>query len=131
MQMSKSNPFGLHTITPYLIVPRIPELIAFLTELFGAEQRGDSQMRNDGSVQHAEVQIGDSVVMLGEPMAEFSATPATLYTYVDDCDATYAKALSMGATSVLEPADYPHGDRYGGIKDPSGNTWWVVTHTGQ
>ncbi|QDT00536.1 VOC family protein [Adhaeretor mobilis] len=128
--MATPNPFGLHTITPYLIVQRVPELIEFLTELFGANQRGELHMRDDGSVKHAEVQIGDSVVMMGEPMTEFKAQPATLYTYVDDCDATYAKALEIGAESVLEPEDYPHGDRYGGIKDLAGNTWWVVTHVG-
>lgn len=125
---SDSNPFGLHTVTPYLIVPEVARLIEFLIELFGAKQRGDKQLRGDGSVQHAEVQIGDSVVMMGEPTGDFTAAPATLYTYVDDCDATFAKAIELGATAVIEPENYPHGDRYGGIKDASGNTWWVVTH---
>lgn len=126
--MANSNPFGLHTITPYLIVPRVAELIQFLSELVGASQRGECHLRDDGSVKHAEVLIGDSVVMMGEPTHEYPAAPATLYTYVDDCDAAFARALELGATSVLEPADYPHGDRYGGIRDLSGNTWWLATH---
>ncbi len=81
-------------------------------------------------MKHAEVKIGDSVVMMGEPMDDMEQMPATLYLYVDDCDASYLKALAAGATSVLEPADYPHGDRYGGVKDCAGNVWWVTTHVG-
>ncbi len=128
---SPQNPFGLHTITPYLIVEDVATLIEFLQSVFNAELRGDIHYRDDGAVKHAEVQIGDSVVMMGEPMDAISAMPATLYLYVADCDATYDKAISVGATSVLEPDDYPHGDRYGGVKDTAGNIWWVVTHTGK
>lgn len=128
---TSSNPFGLHTITPYLVVKNVRQLCEFLRQLFGAELRGEIQMREDGSVQHAELAIGDSVVMMGEPMSDMSEAPAHLYIYVDDCDATFAKGLELGATSVMEPADFPHGDRYGGIQDASGNTWWVVTHIGK
>ena len=125
------NPFGLHTITPYLIVEGVSTLIAFLQHVFDAESRGDLRYREDGSVQHAEVQIGDSVVMMGEPMDDIGPMPAMMYLYVNDCDATFKKALAAGATSVMEPADYPHGDRYGGVKDPVGNVWWIVTHIGK
>ncbi len=128
--MSQANPFGLSTVTPYLVVPHVKELVAFLEELLGASLRGELQMRDNGSVQHAEVTIGDSVVMMGEPTDDFPARPATLYTYVDDCDAAYARAIQLGATSVLPPEDFPHGDRYGGVCDLSGNTWWLVTHVG-
>jgi uncharacterized glyoxalase superfamily protein PhnB len=127
----KSNPFGLHTITPYLIVNDVSKLIEFLTALLGATLRGEPRAREDGSVMHAEVQIGDSVVMMGEPTAEHNAMPGAFYTYVTDCDKSYALALELGATSVLEPSDFPHGDRYGGVEDLAGNTWWLVTHVGQ
>ncbi len=125
------NPFGLHTITPYLIVEDVAALIQFLQRVFDAESRGDLSYREDGSVKHAEVKIGDSVVMMGEPMDEIGPMPAMLYIYVEDCDAVYKNALAAGATQVMALENYPHGDRYGGVKDPVGNTWWIVTHIGK
>lgn len=122
------NPFGLRDITPYLIIERIEELIPFLEEVFGAKLRGEIRYREDGSVMHCEVKIGDSVIMMGEPVAEFKAMPSTLYVYVDDCDQSYQRALEVGGVSVAEPQDFPHGDRYGGVRDSSGNIWWIVTH---
>lgn len=129
--IGSQNPFGLHTITPCLVVEDVAGLIRFLQRVFDGALRGDPLFREDGSIQHAEVIIGDSVVMMCEPMDEASPMPAMLYLYVGDCDATYRKALATGATSVREPAIYPHGDRYGSVKDPYGNIWWVVTHVGR
>lgn len=77
---------------------------------------------------HAELTVGDSVIMLGEPMDGMSAHPGMLYVYVPDTDDAHARALEHGATEVLPPTDYPHGDRYGGVKDVCGNVWWLVTH---
>lgn len=128
--MTASNPFGLHTVTPYLVVEDVTALIGFLETVFGATLRGDPHHRDDGSVMHAEMVIGDSVVMMGEPTGNVGKASATLYTYVDDCDATFELALASGGTEVMKPADQPHGDRYGGVKDPCGNTWWVTTHIG-
>ncbi|MBT8236248.1 MAG: VOC family protein [Bacteroidia bacterium] len=122
------NPFGLHRVTPYLIVSGVSSLIPFLQNVFGAELRGEPKMRDDGSVMHAEVSIGDSVIMMGEPTEEIKAIPGSLYVYVPNCDQAYERALSEGGTSVMEPRDFPHGDRYGGMQDPSGNLWWIVTH---
>ena len=124
------NPFGLHTVTPYLIIENVRDVIAFLEKTLGATVRGEIKMRDDGSVMHTEVTIGDSVVMMGEPMDEFNAMPSTLYVYVDDSIAAHARAIENGATSVMEPQLMPHGDRYGGVKDTSGNIWWLVTHVG-
>ena len=126
-----SNPFQLHTVTPYLITSDVLKVVDFLKKLLDAELRGEPKIRDDGSVMHCEVTIGDSVVMMGEPNEQFEASPSHLYTYVDDCDARYAKALDLGATSVMEPQDFPHGDRYGGVRDPGGNVWWLVTHKGE
>ena len=128
---NKENPFGLHTITPYLLVADVPRLVDFIKEVFGGTLRGDIQFREDGSVQHAEIKIGGSVLMMGTPMEDLIAMPAGFYVYVDDCDTVYHKALTAGATSVLEPKDYPHGDRYGGVRDFAGNLWWIVTHIGK
>lgn len=122
------NPFGLNDVTPYLIIPEIEKLIPFLKEVFGARIRADIKYREDGSVMHTEITIGDSVIMMGEPMADFPAMPSTLYVYVDDCDKVFKKAVELGGTPVAEPQDFPHGDRYGGVRDNSGNIWWIVTH---
>ena len=125
-----SNPFNLGTVTPYLIIDNVMGVVDFLKELVGAELRCDPKIREDGSVMHCEVVIGDSVVMMGEPTGEYHARPSNLYTYVEDSDAAHAKALELGATSVMEPMTFPHGDRYGGVQDVAGNTWWLVTHVG-
>jgi len=127
----KENPFGLHTITPYLLVTDVPRLIDFIKEIFGGTLRGDIKFREDGSAQHAEIKIGDSVLMMGTPIDDTKAMPAGFYVYVENCDAVYQKALDAGAVSVLEPNNFPHGDRYGGVKDFSGNLWWIVTHLGK
>lgn len=122
------NPFGLTDVTPYLIIPEIEKLIPYLAEVFAARLRGDIKYREDGSVMHTEITIGDSVIMMGEPMEGFPAMPSTLYVYVDDCDKVFKKAVELGGTPVAEPQDFPHGDRYGGVRDNSGNIWWIVTH---
>ncbi len=124
------NPFKLHTITPYLMVKDAEKLIKFLQDLFHAELRGDIHYREDKSVKHAELKIGDSVIMLGTPIEELGYTNVGFYIYVEDCDATYQKAIDLGGKSVMEPENFPHGDRYGGVKDFEGNTWWIVEHVG-
>lgn len=125
------NPFKLNTLTPYLIVSDVQKLIQFLETVFQASTRGPLRFREDQSVQHAEVQIGDSVLMMGEPLDDIQTTAMGFYTYVPDCDKVYQKALDAGATSVLEVRNYPHGDRYAGVLDFAGNTWWIVTHVGK
>jgi len=125
------NPFGLHTITPYLIVKDAEKLIKFLQDLFQAELRGEIHYREDKRIKHAELKIGDSVIMLGTTMENIGQANAGFYIYVENCDASYKKALELGAESIMEPVDFPHGDRYGGVKDFEGNTWWVVEHVGK
>ena len=77
---------------------------------------------------HAELRIGDSMLMLGEAQGEWKAMPATLYLYVKDVDATFARALSAGATSVRDVATQFYGDRNGTIRDAWGNIWSIATH---
>jgi uncharacterized glyoxalase superfamily protein PhnB len=117
-----------HTVTPYLVVPGVPALIAFVTQAFGAAEVQRHE-RPDGSVAHAEIKIGDSVLMMGEPTDEFTAMPASLYLLVDDADASYARAVEAGATSLRAPEDQPYG-RSAGVRDASGNHWWI-TASGQ
>lgn len=123
----KPIPDGYHAVTPYLIVPGVASLIEFLRQAFDAEVLNRTD-RPDGTVMHAEVQIGDSRIMLGEARPEWPAMPTTLYLYVPDADATYQRAIAAGAASLFPPTDQFYGDRQGGVKDASGNLWWIATH---
>jgi len=118
------NSKDYHTVTPYLIVPDVLRLLAFLIEAFGATER-IRVPRSDGSIMHAEVAIGDSIVMMGEPTAKIGPMPASIFLRVKDADAAFHDAIQSGGIPVSEPADHPHaGERYGGVKDPCGNIWW-------
>ena len=124
----KSIPDGFHTITPYLLVNGVGKLMSFLSKAFDASEL-ERRLRPDGSIMHAEVRIGDSIIMMGEPSGEFRPMPASLYLYVRDCDNVYQRALQAEGISIMEPTTRPaEGDRYGGVKDPSGNIWWIATH---
>jgi PhnB protein len=84
--------------------------------------------RPDGSVWHAEMRIGDSMLMMGEAGGQWKARPANLYLYVEDVDRTYAQAVAAGGKSLGEPKTQIYGDRSGGGEDPCGNSWWIATH---
>jgi uncharacterized glyoxalase superfamily protein PhnB len=120
-------PEGLHTITPYLVVEGVPKLIEFLKQAFGAQELF-RMARPDGGVMHAEMKIGDSIIMMGTPMGEAKAKPCSLYLYVEDVDAVYQRAIQAGGTSVGEPKNQFYGDRCGGVTDPCGNYWGIGTH---
>jgi uncharacterized glyoxalase superfamily protein PhnB len=120
-------PDGFHTLTPYLVVEGIPKLIDFLKRAFGAQETF-RLLRPDGVVMHAELKIGDSILMMGTPMGEGKAKPCSLYLHVEDVDAVYQRAIQAGGTSVREPSDQFYGDRTGGVTDPSGNYWGIATH---
>jgi PhnB protein len=123
----KPIPEGFHTITPYLFADGAPGLIEFISKAFDGEvvYRKD---RADGSVMHATMRIGDSMLMLADATNEFRPMPTSIYLYVADCDAIYRRALSVGGTSVFDIMTLPSGERYGGVKDRWGNIWWVATH---
>ncbi|MBI3327919.1 MAG: VOC family protein [Nitrospinae bacterium] len=123
----KPIPEGYHSVTPYLAVQGVPKLIEFLKQAFDATEVL-RMPRPDGSIMHAEVKIGDSIVMMGEPMGEFQPMPASLYLYVGDSDMVYKRALQAGATSLMEPADQFWGDRNAGVQDPVDNRWFIATH---
>jgi len=126
--MTKSTnpvPEGFHTVTPYLVVPGVAKLIDFLKQAFDAQEI-QRHLRPDGTVQHAEVRIGDSIIMMGEPQGTQKAMPATILLYVVDVDTRYQSAIQAGATSLRAPADQPYGDRTVGVEDSCGNQWWVA-----
>jgi PhnB protein len=123
----KPIPDGFHTVTPYLLVPDVPRLIDFLKQAFDAREIYRSQTP-EGIVNHAQMQIGDSMVMMGQARDEWKPMPTMLYLYVEDVDAWYHQALQAGGTTVRELTDEPYGDRVGGVKDPFDNQWWIATH---
>jgi len=124
----KPIPDGYHSVTPYLVVQGAAKLLDFLKQAFAAQELHRPMLRPDGTIMHAEVRVGDSVVMMGEPMGEHTPMPGSLYLYVPDVDAVYKRALQAGATSLTEPADQFYGDRSAGVTDPVGNRWWIATH---
>ena len=120
-------PKGYHTVTPVLTVHGAAKLIEFLKQAFDAKETYRLPGPN-GEVMHAEVKIGDSMVMVGEATDQWKPMPATIALYVEDTDAWYKRALQAGATSVREPSDQFYGDRSAGVKDSAGNRWWIHTH---
>jgi uncharacterized glyoxalase superfamily protein PhnB len=124
----KPIPEGHHTVTPYIVVPEVAKLIEFTKQAFGASEVFISK-RPDGSVMHAEIKIGDSMIMMAEGGEGGKTFLAMLHLYVDDVDAVYQRAIGAGAKSLREPTDQVYGDRSGGVEDSFGNQWWLATHT--
>jgi PhnB protein len=131
----KPIPDGYHSVQPYLIFGNCAEAIAFYGKAFGATEK--FRMPNpEGRIAHAEIQIGDSVVMMADEapqmdafsIGHFGGSPVSLLIYTENCDALYASALAAGATSIREPADQPYGDRMSGVSDPFGYKWYIATH---
>ncbi len=124
----KVNPIpeGCHSITPYLRVPDAARLIEFLIQAFEGVERARI-LRPDGTVLHAQVRIGDSLLMIGEPQGQWKPTLSMLYLYVADIDAAYKQAIAAGATSVVEPTNMFYGDRTACVKDVAENDWWIAT----
>lgn len=121
------KPDGYHTVTPYLTVQAAEELMTFIADVLG----GSELLRlpgPDGRIGHAEMRVGDSVIMLADvPQAE-EPTRAMLHLYVEDADATYRRAVARGATSLREPTTEFYGDRMAGVADSFGNKWYFATH---
>lgn len=122
---SENLPEGYHTITPYITLAKVQGLISFLKEAFDADER-EVLKTDDGRIIHAEIQIGDSVIMMAEPTSDTEPVYGTFYMYVDDVDDVYQSALSAGANPLMEPADLYYGDRNAAVKDPFGNSWWIA-----
>ncbi len=133
--MAKPIPDGYRTVTPYLVFEDASEAIEFYKTAFGAKERMRMEAP-DGKIGHAEIEIGDSVVMLSDafpqstttPPSELGGTTAGVFLYVEDADAVVQRAVDAGATVTVEVADQFWGDRFGSLKDPFGHSWSVATH---
>ena len=131
----KPIPDGYHTVTPYLVVEDAAAAIDYYKKAFGATERGRME-GPDGKIGHAEVQIGDAVVMLSDPVPQGSTRPpielggttSSVVLYVEDVDAVVERAVDAGGIVVMEVADQFWGDRFGTITDPFGHVWSVATH---
>ena len=133
--MTKPIPDGYHTLTPYLAVEDAAKAIEFYKQAFGAKEL----MRMDapgGKIGHAELKIGDSLVMISDPFpqstvrppAEVGGSTASIFMYVEDVDAAVKQAVDAGATVTMEVEDMFWGDRFGSVSDPFGHTWSIATH---
>jgi PhnB protein len=120
-------PEGLHSVIPVLHPKEGSRLVEFLEQAFEAA-RVELHEAPAGSLAHAKLRIGDSVVEIGEAHGPFQPLPSVLHLYVEDADATYRRALRAGATSLQEPADTPYGDRAAAVVDPAGHSWFIATH---
>jgi PhnB protein len=135
MASAKPIPDGYHAVTPYLIVKGAARAIDFYVKAFGARELF-RMPQPDGRVGHAELQIGDSRVMLADEHPEIGArspqaiggSPVTIHLYVEDVDATVSRAVQAGARLDRPVADQFYGDRNGGLTDPFGHVWFVATH---
>jgi len=131
----KSKPDGYHTVTAYLIVDNATAAIEFYKKAFGAQERFRMPGK-DGKIGHAELQLGDSVVMLADEAPEMGAksaktigaTSVSLLVYVDDVDVMIKKAVEAGATIERPIEDKFYGDRSGSVRDPYGYSWHLATH---
>jgi uncharacterized glyoxalase superfamily protein PhnB len=128
-------PDGYHSLTPHLIVKGGAEAIAFYQTAFGAEELMRMPSPDGRTLLHAEVRIGDSVLMLCDEMPEVGSTsPLThggatgIHLYVEDVDAVFAQAVEAGATVKMEPQDMFWGDRFAKVTDPFGYIWGIATH---
>ena len=133
--MAKPIPDGFHSLNAYLAVDRATEAIEFYKRAFGAKER--SRMPGpDGTIGHAELEIGDSIVMLSDPFPQSSYSPPTLLGgttigllfYTEDVDATVQRAVDAGGTISMPVQDMFWGDRFGQVTDPFGHVWQIATH---
>ena len=132
---TKPIPEGYHSLTPYLAVDDAARALKFYERAFGAKERSRMEAPG-GKIGHAELEIGDSIVMLSDPFPQASTRPpnelggttSSVFMYVEDVDAVVERAVAAGATLSMEVADQFWGDRFGTVTDPFGHIWSIATH---
>jgi len=132
---AKPIPEGYHSVTPYLTVRDAGRALEFYKQAFGAKEKG-AMKGPDGKIMHAEIVIGDSIIMLADEFPEYGSlspqsiggSPAGLHIYVEDVDSSFDRAVKAGANVEMPVADMFWGDRYGKLRDPFGHKWSIGTH---
>jgi PhnB protein len=135
MSTAKAIPSGHRTVTPYLAIKNAAKAVEFYKNAFGATE-SYKLMLPDGRLGHAEIRLGDSMIMLADEFPEYGGkapetlggSPVSIHLYVDDVDAFFTKALDAGAKELKPVMDQFYGDRSGQLEDPFGHLWWVATH---
>ncbi len=130
----KPIPDGYRSVTPYLSIKGAAKALDFYKKAFGAEER--MRMDHNGMIMHAEIMIGDSMVMLADEFPDMGhvsphalgGTPVSLMLYVSDVDAVMARAIAAGATEKRAANNEFYGDRMGAVTDPFGHVWSIATH---
>ncbi len=128
MTQDSEIPANYHTVMPYLIVENATKFLSFTEKVFDAREIYKA-MRDQDTIMHAEIRIGDSTIMFADATDRYKPQPAGLFIYVDNADKRFKKAIQAGAKVINEVADQPYG-RSGGVADPFGNTWWVTSSKG-
>ena len=129
----RAVPDGYHTVTAALALDDAAATIEWYKKAFGAEEISRS-LGPDGKVMHAEIRIGDSRIMVNDAIMgmkgpkDYGGSPASLWLYVEDCDALFNRAVAAGAQVMMAPGDMFWGDRFGGVIDPAGYRWSLATH---
>lgn len=127
MSTKPQIPGNYQTVMPYLILKDAAGFIDFAVRVFDATLIL-KENREEGSIMHAEIIIGDSTIMLADSTSSFGVCTAGMFIYVENADDAFKKAIHSGASVIMEPDDQPYG-RSCGVLDPFGNTWWITTHT--
>jgi len=133
--MSKPIPDGFNTVSPHIVVTDAAKAIEFYTKAFGAQEHGRFMGPDGKSVMHAELKIGNSMVMVGNEFPPSCLSPksrggtsVTMHLYVENADAAFDRAVKAGCTVKMPIMDQFWGDRYGQVEDPFGHQWSIATH---
>jgi PhnB protein len=116
---------GHQQVMAYFLVNDADAFMTFLKSALGAKDR-EVHRDNEGGVMHAELTLGESVLMLGQSTDQWAARPSMCYVYVNDIDTTHSQCLSQGSTELYAPREEPYGVRGSGVRDAWGNTWWFA-----
>ncbi|WP_030443043.1 VOC family protein [Actinoplanes subtropicus] len=122
--MENNTPAGYTSVAPWVVTPDTGKLLEFVTAVFGGVELGRVPLE-DGSIGHAEIRVGDTVVLAFDRRDDWPAMPSLLRVFVDDADAAMERAVAAGAAVVTAPATHAFGQRGGRVRDPFGNIWWI------